>query len=164
MDGSPLMVWLETWCRVFPGDRDEILKQFIQITKGVTISPELARLSERINFLGQIGEYQKYKALLPAYQEMVKKLVGDCKSDPGKLTANVGPELWVRSGSVKIRRALWMPEPKNPLAVNLNTASLPEVECLMDTVNARAFILKRSELGYFTSMDQIRQSGFKIQM
>ncbi|TSA35825.1 MAG: hypothetical protein D4R64_08925 [Porphyromonadaceae bacterium] len=160
--GSPLIPWIEEWCRQFPDDRDEILKQFIQLTKGVTVSPELARLTEKINYLGQIGEYQEFKSSLPQYQDLVKKLVESCKSDIESLGANIGPELWVRSKSVKIRRALWMPEPKTPLAVNLNTASLPEIEAFMDKSKAWEFIQKRREIGYFTSLEQVKQLGFTI--
>lgn len=160
--GSPFIAWVEEWCRQFPDDRDEMLKLFIQITKGVTLSPELARLTEKINYLGQIGEYQEFKNLLPQYQDLIKKLVDHCKSDIKNLEANIGPELWVRSKSIKIRRALWMPEPKTPLAVNLNTASLPEIEAFMSKDKAREFIQKRRETGYFNSPEQVKQLGFKV--
>lgn len=158
--GSPLIAWMETWCRIFPADIDEMLKLFIQITKGVTVSPELARLTEKINYLGQVGEYQEFKNLLPKYQELVNRYALDCKTDWKKLEANIGPELWIRSKSVKIRSALWMPESKNLLAVNLNTASLPEIEGFMDKGKAIEFIRKRTELGFFTSLEQIRNYGF----
>lgn len=153
---------MDEWCRLFPDDKIEILKQFIQITKGITVSPELARLCEKINYLGQTGEYQEFKGLLPQYQDQVNKLVEKCIAEPGNLTANIGPELWVRSKSVKIRRALWMPEPKNFLAVNLNTASLPEIEAFLGNSKAAEFIGKRAKLGFFDSFRQISQLGFEV--
>jgi hypothetical protein len=162
ISGSPFMVWLEEWYRLFPGDREQILRQFIRITHGTTVSPALAKLSGKINYLGQIGEYQEFKALLPRYQDEVKKLVDACMTDPAKLFANIGPELWVRSKSVKIRRTLWMQEPVNFLAVNLNTASLAEMEAFLGQAKASEFIAKRTELGFFDSIGQIRQSGFAI--
>jgi hypothetical protein len=160
--GSPLMIWLDEWCKQFPDDRDEILQLFIRLTQGVTVTNDLARLTEKINYLGQIGEYQEFKSLLPTYQDQVKKLVEICKADPGKLTSNIGPELWVRSTEVKIRRALWMPEPKNALAVNLNTASLPEIEVMIGHDKAAEFIRMRRQAGYFTSLKQIKELGFQV--
>jgi len=158
--GSPFMDWLDEWCRQFPDDRDEILKLFIQITRGVTVTNDLAQLTEKINYLGQIGEYQQFKSLLPTYQTRVSELVESCKSDPQKILANIGPELWVRSKTVKIRWALWMPEPKNPLAVNLNTASQPEIEVFIGKEKAADFLKKRREIGFFSSMNQIKELGF----
>lgn len=162
ISGSPLMAWIEEWCLQFPDDRNEMLRQFIQLTKGVTVSQELSRLTEKINYLGQTGEYQKFKSLLPQYHDQLKKMTENCLSDIKMLEANIGPELWVRSKSVKIRRALWMPESMSPLTVNLNTASLPEIEVFTGPHKARELILKRTELGYFTSMEQIKQFGFKV--
>lgn len=160
--GNPFMAWLDEWCRQFPGDREEILKLFIQITKGVTIAPDLARLSEKISYFGQVGDYQTFKGLLPVYQELLKKLTQQVLTDPAQLTVNIGPELWVTSRKVKIRYALWMPEPKMPLSVNLNSAGLSEIEVFLGREKAVEFIQKRRELGYFTSMEQIRQLGFRV--
>jgi hypothetical protein len=160
--GSPLITWLQMWCLEFPDDRDEILKQFIQITRGVTISPELVRLTEKINYLGQIGEYYEFKSLQPQFQDLINRTVETCISDLTHLADNIGPELWIQSKSVKIRRALWMPEPKNPLAVNLNTASLPEIAVFMDEDTAHDFIQKRREKEFFNSFEEIKQLGISI--
>ncbi|MFH0759996.1 MAG: hypothetical protein V2A67_00660 [Bacteroidota bacterium] len=160
--GNPFIAWLDEWCRQFPEDREEILKLFIQITKGVTISPDLARLSETISYVGQVGDYQSFKGLLPGYQEMLKNLIQQILTDPVKLTANIGPELWVTSKKVMVRRGLWMPEPKSPLSVNMNSAGLSEIEIFTGKEKAFEFIQKRKELGYFTSIEQIRELGFEI--
>jgi len=162
INNNPFTAWLDEWCRQFPNDREEILKLFIQITKGVTIAPDLARLSEKINYFGQVGDYQTFKSLLPVYQELLKKLTQQVLTDPAKLTANIGPELWVTSRKEKIRRGLWMPEPKMPLSVNLNSAGLSEIEVFTGKDKAPEFIRKRQEFGYFTSLDQIRKLGYAV--
>jgi hypothetical protein len=160
--GNPFMAWLDEWCRQFPSDREVILKLFVQITKGVTITPDLARLSEKINYVGQIGDYQAFMKLIPPYQELLAKLIQQVVADPSYLTANIGPELWVTTRKVKIRRGLWVPEPKMPLSVNLNSAGLSEIEVFAGKDQAPAFLMKRKELGYFASLEQIRQLGFRV--
>jgi hypothetical protein len=160
--GSPLMVWLQEWCRLFPEDRQELVRLFIQLTHGATVSRELSELAAKINYVGQTGDYQSFRALLPKYQELVKQLTDRCIADPSQLEANIGPELWVTSRTVKIRRALWMPEPKNFLSVNLNSASLPELAVFMEAGQASRFMEMRRAKGFFTDFEQIRQSGFTL--
>ncbi|MDD4644991.1 MAG: hypothetical protein PHY99_03285 [Bacteroidales bacterium] len=160
--GSPLMVWIESWCNEFPDDRDQILKIFIRITDGVTVSPELAQIVAMMNYSGQVGEMQEFQSQAGKYRESILKMIGECKSDLSKLTKNIGPELWVTSKTVKIRQSLWRSEPKNPLSVNLNTASLPEMQAFMDPGKAIEFIRMRKESGYFISMEQVKQFGFLL--
>lgn len=162
MTANPFMLWMEEWGRLFPDDREEIVKLFIQITRGVTISSDLVRLCERIGYVGQVGDYQLFRTLAPVYQDLLQKLTKQVLADPGQISANIGPEIWVTTKSVKIRRGLWMPEPKVPLSVNLNSAGLYEVEVFVGKENAPRFIEQRRQLGYFASLDQIKSLGFEV--
>ncbi len=160
IEGNPFIAFLNEWCIQFPADKEEILHVFILVTQGVTVGNSLAAMMERIDYIGQIGNYKYFKSLQLQHAQLVEDYTARVAAEPGQLTANIGPELWIKSDKVKIRRALWMPEPKNSLAVNLNTASLYELEPLMGKEKARQFIQKRRELGFFSSVGQLNNLGF----
>ncbi len=46
--------------------------------------------------------------------------------------------------------------------LNLNSAGLSEIEVFIGKDQAPEFITKRKELGYFASLEQIRQLGFRV--
>jgi len=82
-----------------------------------------------------------------------------------KLDANVGPQIWVENKDFLIRTALWSPENKKPLSINLNTASEYDLASFpkIGLEKARDFIKKRDELGYFTSLQQAKKLGFQFE-
>jgi hypothetical protein len=53
-----------------------------------------------------------------------------------------------------------MPEPKAPLAINLNTAGFADVAAFIGEEAARELINVRREQGYFDSMVEIDALGF----
>ncbi len=158
--GSPLITWVSAWCSEFPDDRREMLGLFVRITRGITIDRELAELTARLNYFGQVGDYARFSGLRDSVTESERRHIDRCLADPELLHANVGPELWIKSDRQKIRRALWMPQNQTWLAVNLNTAGEAEMEAFLEPARAEEFISKRTELGYFISFDQLVQLGF----
>jgi hypothetical protein len=159
--GSPVMAWLKVWCREFPADREEMIRLFIGITQGSTVDDSLPALAEELNYTGQVGDYAGFVAQMKRYQKSFSDLVGKCLEDIDRIDNRVGPELWVVSDRFHIRRSLFFPEPRTPLAVNLNTAGTAELEVMMGREAAREFLQKRRESGFFTSLDQIERLGFR---
>jgi DNA uptake protein ComE-like DNA-binding protein len=62
---------------------------------------------------------------------------------------------------VEVRRALWMPEPRVPLRIDLNTADEWELATLpgVDAERARAIVERRRQLGAFASLEALRELG-----
>lgn len=151
--GIPAIDYLQTWCTEFPEDRAEVVKIFIYVTRGRTVSNDLAKLSEQINYYGQVGDYMKFRELSARWGELYQSTVELVLRDPQKMSANIGPEVWVEHPEVRIRRALWMPEPKAPLAINLNTAGFYELKAFYPPDVVQDLMANRRAKGYIDAMD-----------
>ncbi len=160
IDGPPLISFIKQWCREFPEDKAELLRLFLALTKGRTISDQLADLSQRIRHVGQVGDYQGFRSLLPEYQEVFSRIVTQALSDPNSIADNIGPELWITHPDLGIRAVLWSEKPLRPLAVNINTATFHELCAFLGRKQAGAFLSLRDEYGFFTSLEQAAELGF----
>ncbi len=156
----PMISFIEQWGREFPEDKEELLSVFTALTRGRTISNQLAELSQRIQLVGQIGDYGTFRSLLPEYREIFSRIVAQALENPNSLIANIGPELWVTHPDFKIRAVLWSEEPLRPLAVNINAASFYELSAFLGRKKAGAFLKLRDEYGFFTSLEQAEKLGF----
>ncbi len=161
-EGPVMMSFIQEWCKQFPADTEALLGTFIMITRGKTMSNDLADINGQINHYGQVGNIQKFRSLLPAFNDSYKSLLKEAMDQPETLQANLGPELWITHKKMKIQRTLWMEKPKGPLHINLNTASLPEVMAFIPKETAMKFIKTRDELGFFSSIEQLNSLGFNF--
>lgn len=163
-DFVPVIEFIKEWCRTFPEDREELLKLFVGLTVGKTITADLGRIYEKMAYFGVIGEYFKYREQLDIYQQELGKLIDKLLKDEVSLDANVGPELWATNEHFMIRRTLWSENSKAPLSVNVNTADQFEIAALSGvSVETAARIVKaRDEREYFKSMDELREFGVEI--
>ncbi len=150
----PMIDFIMAWCKQFPDDQTELIKAFIFVTKGKTISNELAALTEQINYFGQVGNITKFRELMPKWTTTYKELMSAVHKNPDILKANVGPELWLQHPEIEIRKALWMEEPKSLLAINLNTATYEELLAFTTPEKAESLIQLRRAKGFITEADQ----------
>ncbi|MFC2132620.1 hypothetical protein ACFLRG_02365 [Bacteroidota bacterium] len=150
----PFIEFIKNWCRIFPEDKKELLTIFINVTKGKTISNELAELTESINYYGQVGNLIEFRKLSSIWMDKYKTLITSATNDIELLLQNVGPELWIEHPDIQIRRTLWMDEPKSPLLINLNTASYQEIIAFTTPEKARKIIALRQQKGYLTERDK----------
>ena len=157
--------FIQEWERSFPEDREEMLKLFIMTTVGKTVTQELGKTYEAMSYHGLIGDYQNYRRLAEKFRDEASTLIQNALKGEAKLDANVGPQIWVENKDFLIRTALWNPENKKPLSINLNTASEYDLASFpkIGLEKARDLIKKRDELGYFTSLEQAKKIGFQFE-
>ncbi len=162
---SPLIEFIQEWGRSFPEDREEITKLFIMTTVGKTVTQDLGKTYETMSYHGMTGDYQRYRELAAQFREKASSLIQKVLDGELSLDANVGPQIWVENKDFLIRTTLWNPENKKPLSINLNTASIYDLASFseMGLDKAKELIKKRDELGYFTSLEQINNLGFRIE-
>ncbi|MGM0650088.1 MAG: ComEA family DNA-binding protein [Bacteroidota bacterium] len=155
----PIIEYLKIWNEEFPDDQEELTKIFIEITKGKTINNDLGEMYEKLSFYGIMGDYQNYSIQRKQYKQTLDTLIDKVLAGEIHIDKNVGPELWVKNPDMKINRVLWSDKNKDTLYVNLNTANEFELASFQGVNNeqARKILLKRKEMGYFTSKDQLKQ-------
>lgn len=155
--------YIKQWLESFPEDKEEIIRLFLLTTVGKTVSNELGNVYDELGFYGMIGNIQKFREYFKEFQEIFTSIKQNVLTDVSILGANVGPQLWVKNESLLIRRALWDPSRKQPMWINLNTASVYDLasfpEIGMET--AQILIQKRDGLGYFKSIEHAQKFGWK---
>ncbi len=155
--------YIKTWMELFPDNANEVISTFILLSRGATVNIELPRLVEKVNLNGQMGDIGLFREYSGLYFSEIQKIIKQVAEDPNLLTAAIGPELWVSHPTMEIRRALWMPEPKAPLQINLNSAGFADVAAFIGEEEAMEFIAHRRFKGFFESMDEIKSMGFKFE-
>jgi hypothetical protein len=161
---SLFIEFLQEWCRLFPEDREELIRLFIMTTVGKTVTQDLGKIYENMSYHGMIGNYQSYRNLAGQFREEASFLIQKVLKGGLEIDANLGPRLWVENKDFPIRTTLWNPENKKPLWINLNTASVYDLASFskIDMDKAKALVEKRKELGFFTSVEQAKKYGFNM--
>lgn len=154
------MQYLKTWIQMFPDDSGEIISSYILLSRGTSVENELPRLVEKVNLNGQIGDIALFRKYSSEYSKKVQEVIAEMHLGPEFLSAELGPELWISHPTITIRRALWMPEPKAPLQININSAGFAEIAAFIGEEKAREFINFRRERGFFKSFEEAGNIGF----
>ncbi len=164
-ESSIFIEFIQEWCRSFPEDREEILRLFIMTTVGKTVTQDLGKTYETMSYHGMIGDYQRFRELAGQFRDESSSLIQQVFERESKLDANVGPQIWIENKNFLIRTTLWNPDYKKPLSVNLNTASEYDLASFpkISLDKAKELIKKREKLGYFTSLDQIKNLGYQLE-
>lgn len=155
------MSFLKEWIKLFPEDKDEVVKILIGITAGRTFSNNLGDIYEKMAYYGMLGDFVKFKESSNAYFNEYLDLLNKYKADDILIDQNIGPELWVSSNRIHIRTTLWSEDNKKPLVINLNTANEFEMAAYsnISLSEAKEIIKKRDSIGYFDSFDQAKEYG-----
>jgi hypothetical protein len=159
----PVIDFIQTWARIFPDDAKEVISTFILLSRGATLSSSLPALVEKANIAGQMGDIGLFRKYSGDYMSGIQEEIQNALVDPGLLSCNIGYQLWIQHPTLLVRRALWMPEPKAPFAINLNTAGFAEISSFIGEEKAVEFIRLRREKGHFESLDEIHYLGFKFE-
>lgn len=154
--------FIRVWCEAFPEDKKELLEIFVNLTAGMTITPELGEAYEKTAHSGVVGDYFSFQDMRKKYRKMLEGVFRRVSENLDSLDANVGPELWVENKNFQIRRYLWMPDLKTNLKVNINTASVYDLASFlgMGLERAEKVIKKRRESGYFRSLAEAGKAGW----
>jgi hypothetical protein len=159
---SPFLEFINEWCTIFPEDKEELLSVFLGTTVGRTVTDSLGAIYEKMAYAGMIGNINEYRRLRKEYDDALARLKTDVLAKRVAFDANVGPQLWVENSDLSIPVSLFSPEPKFPLNINLNTASVFDLASFrgISIAQAQSIIRARDQQGWFQSMDDARQHGF----
>ena len=157
-----LIEFIREWCNSFPEDKDEIIKLFLTVTIGKTVKNDPGEIFEEMSWSGSIGNYYQFKKTSQVYIQKMYDFKMEVLTDLTLLAKNIGPELWIENPRVMIRVTLWDDKNKEPLMININTATVFEIASFkgFDLSKAEMFIKKRDELGYFNSFKEAVKYGF----
>ena len=154
--------FIKVWCESFPEDKIILLEIFINLTAGMTITPELGEVYENTAQTGVVGKYSLFMEMMKKYRAGMESVFHKVSENMDLLDANVGPELWIKNKKFQIRRSLWAADIKTNLNVNINTASVYDLVSFpgMAIARAKEVIKKRREFGYFRSLAEARKAGW----
>ncbi len=160
----PAVEYIKEWGRSFPEDKEEVYKIFLLTTLGKTASNRLGKIYEKLAFSGMQGDITRYRRAVEEFRQEYKTLIENALQDEVDLAGEIGPQLWVQNPHLLMRKALWSPSPKRPLWINLNTATVYEIASFpnVSMEDAQRIVLARNEKGYFSTWEEAKSLGLKL--
>jgi hypothetical protein len=155
---QPLIIAIvDAYTSLFPEEAEAIYGVFLQTTRGVTASQELATAFEGAASAGRRGDIESFRQRSAAAFTLLKATTEQVAHGKLALGANLGPELWLLNSSFKIAPAIWERDRTLPLTLNLNTATEAELMTLpgVDLATARRIVAERRARGFFKSLDEM---------
>jgi DNA uptake protein ComE-like DNA-binding protein len=159
--GQPFLLFLSSYLKQYPLDRQVMSSLFVLSTRGVTLNPQHIEQYKELNQINRSGPTHKKKLM-----QFMKQI--DCLSKnlqkEGHCEKTVGPALWIKT-SVEIPENLSkINSKKRNLILNLNAASDFELQALgWGKKTIQSFIKQREKQGYFSCLDEIKIDPKKIQ-
>lgn len=153
----PMIAVVNNYAAMFPDEAATIYKVFLQTTRGVTVSQELAEAFERAAAHGQHGDIGEFRSDSLGAFSMLKSTIERVARGELPLDANLGPQLWLVNADFKIAPAIWTSERTLPFTLNLNAATEVDLMTIpgVDVATARKIISARRALGFFRSLDDL---------
>jgi hypothetical protein len=153
---SPFMDFIKTWCQAFPTDREKILQIFIYITAARTIDNDTAGIYEKMSLAGMMGRMEEFIKIKDEYAAHVDSLIKGVLDGQFQIDGNIGKEIWIENPKVNTPWIFWPGEEKKPLRININTASLYQLESFPKiTCDAAGKIIERRDSnGYIDCIDK----------
>lgn len=153
-----LLDLVRAYATCFPREVSPLYQILLDTTWGATVSQEVAVALEELANQGQTGNQMVFREGINEAVKILRSLHADLLAGQIALDANVGPELWVLNKSFLIPQSAIRTDLRViPFALNLNTASVPELMTIegIDRDLARAIVARRRELGFYTSIDDL---------
>jgi DNA uptake protein ComE-like DNA-binding protein len=120
--GTPFVLELaRQHAKLFPKANPSWVRTIIETTYGATADASFARSTEQLALVGRTGDGDAFVPALSAQREALATLVEATEREPQKLSAALGPELWVARAGQASDAAHDSP-PDAIVPVNLNTA------------------------------------------
>lgn len=163
-DLPALAAFIARYGQLFPEERENIYRIFIENTAGVTVSPDASPLYAELSFLGRTGDIPGLRRAGKEWNEMMGTALARSLNEPSPgrgLVELVGPELWLTSEEVTVSSAAWLP-PDSPLVLNLNTCSATELSAVpgLSPGVSKALVDDRECSGEFRSIgDAVTRLG-----
>ena len=159
---SPFLEFINEWCTRFPEDKEEVLNVFISTTAGRTVTDQTAVLYEKMAYAGLVGQYNEYRKLRKEYEDLLAQVTADVLARRVAFDTNVGPQIWIENTNLTVPVSLFSPEPKFPLSINLNTASVFDLASFrgISIGQAQNIIRSRDQQSWFKSLEDAQKHGF----
>ena len=153
-DENLMINFINTWVKIFPEDKGEIINIFITTTIGKTITNELSKIYEQIAYAGMFGDIEKTIVKIKEYRKMLQELCQQVLDDKVTLNKNLGKEIWINS-TLKVPTCFWQDETQN-LNVNINTATANMLRLALNISSERALTIvsQRDKKGFFASLKE----------
>lgn len=158
----PVIALIDAWSRAYPEDRASIIGLFLALSHGATAAPEVRRAAEAASCAGSKGDMAAFGPALGAARTAQAGLVDAVMSGQTRIGAALGPQLWIARADVTIAKAPWMRARTQPLTLNLNSASEPELTLALDgrgfapEIGAR-IVTERQDRGPFADLAALQQ-------
>ncbi|AND67848.1 hypothetical protein ATSB10_03940 [Dyella thiooxydans] len=150
---APLVALVRAWGEVYPGEKDDVTRLFLDVTYGATASMALHDQAEQLSCIGARGALTGFVPALKAYRRALAKLDARVAAGQTALDAALGPSLWLADPDVRIAEQPWSVERKLPLVVDLNTADEPALRLLLGDRLLAAKLARARRQGPFASLD-----------
>jgi hypothetical protein len=150
---APLVTLVRRWGEVFPDDRSDVNRLFLDITHGATASVAAHDQAQRLSCLGARGSLAMFVPALKAYRDAITTLAARVLDGQTAMDAALGPALWLADPAVKIAEQPWSDERKQPLVVDLNTASEPALSLLLGDRSLASRLIDARRQGLFASLE-----------
>jgi hypothetical protein len=146
---------IKAYGEAFPDEKEVAYEILINTTLGVTVSPDAPSTFEKLAAEGRIGSASFLEGL-PASRKLLKDVLRQAMDQPAALYAQIGNPLWVLNSEFKIGQAIWDDKRTVALAINLNTATIPELMTIpgLDLKTAQQIVAARSK-GPFSSIEDL---------
>jgi hypothetical protein len=158
-DQPPILSILQKYGQLFPDEAKRADQIFIETTWGAVTSQQLAAALQRASADGHRGDITAFRRDLAF--PLLAPVTDEIAASKLSLDANLGPELWIVNSGFKIPSAYWETQRTEPLVINLNTATTPELMTIpgIDLELARKIVLARDARGFFHSIDDLAAAG-----
>lgn len=156
---TPFIEFVESWGDCFPKDKEEVTDIFITTTLGKTVDNTLSGIYEKASYKGMMGDIKGFEKQIIIYRDGLLRLCKEIKEGQREIDENLGRELWLENTEVKIPRYFWGTDELVPLVININTASVYDLMSFhhMTLEKANKILEKREVMGYFSSVDDIKE-------
>ncbi len=150
---APLITLVRRWGDVFPEDRSKVNRLFLEITHGATASLAVRHQAERLSCLGARGSLATFVPALKAFRGAIDTLAARIMDGQTAIDAALGPPLWLTNPAIRIAGQPWSDERRQPLVVDLNTASEPALTLLLGHRSLADRLIDARRRGAFASLE-----------
>lgn len=152
---SPLIVLVRTWGNIYPQERRQVTRLFLETTHGATASAAMRIQAESLSCLGSTGAMRAFLPALKTYRHDMDRLVDDVLAGHTALDAALNPPLWLADPAPRVPAQLWDARVSQPLVANINTADETTLAWLLDDDRlGRAIVVERRKRG-FASLGEV---------
>ncbi len=129
-DRPAVTAFVQAWGEAYPLEREAVVRLFLAVTHGATVSRDVRALQEKTACAGASGDIEAFLGLRQEAQAALEGALADVLAGRVALDAAVGQPVWLAHPDVLIATAPWQGRRDAPVVADLNTARAVELELL----------------------------------